>query len=146
MTTKIPSLVGQSLRSAGCDHNTAEWIFHFEDYVLQVSALWRLISGGLIWVGHDDDGHQFGLGEPVIAADRVCASAGSRVVADAWANDTTADLSIDFGDGIRLEVFNNSCGYEGWILNARDGHGALVAEGGGKLSTSLPTELGIDPE
>jgi hypothetical protein len=67
-------------------------------------------------------------------------------VADAWAEDTTADLPIDFGDGIRLEVFNSSCGYDGWILNARDGRCTLVGQGGGTLSASPPTELGIDPE
>jgi hypothetical protein len=115
-------------------------------YVLQISAPWRLISEGRIYVGHDDDGHRFDLPEPIIAADRLYGSVQSQVVADAWAGETTADLSIDFGDGIRLEVFNNSCGYEGWILNARDGRRRLVGQGGGKLSALPPTELGTDPE
>jgi hypothetical protein len=134
MSTKITCLVGQSLRSAEHARETDEWIFQFADYVLQVSAPWRLISRGSIHVGHDDDGHQFGLPEPVIAADRVARSVDSRVVADAWAEDFTADLSIDFGDEIRIEIFNNSCGHEGWTLNARDGRRALTGEGGGILS------------
>jgi hypothetical protein len=143
---KMTLLVGQSLRSVNHDHVTDDWIFHFEDYVLQISAPWRLISEGRIWVGRDDDGHQFGLPEPVIAADRVRESVGGRVVVDAWAEETTADLSIDFGEGIRLEVFNNSCGYEGWILNGREGHRAFIGEGGGKLSAASSAGLEIDPE
>jgi len=42
-------------------------------------------------------------------------------------------LLVDFDEGIRLEVFNNSSGFEGLVLNGPDGR-MFVAQGGGKLS------------
>jgi hypothetical protein len=125
--------MGQSLHSVTHDHETGQWIFKFGDYVLQIDAPWRLIARGVIDVGHGDDRQQFGLPEPVSAGARVSEIVQSRVVEEASASDITADLSIEFGEGIRLDVFNNSCGYEGWILNAPDGRRALIGMGGGTL-------------
>jgi hypothetical protein len=133
MSNRITALNGESLQTVTYDRETDQWIFKFGEYVLQIAAPWRLIARDVIYVGHGDDGHQFGLPKPVNAGDRVREIVQSRVVEEASASDRTADLSIDFGEGIRLEVFNNSCGYEGWILNAPDGRRALVGMGGGNL-------------
>jgi hypothetical protein len=44
----------------------------------------------------------------------------------------TSDLVIQFAEGVRLDVFNNSSGYEGWHYSDRQGL-ELIAQGGGKL-------------
>jgi hypothetical protein len=136
MDSLIDSLLGRSLRSLRHDAETDEWIVDFRDgYVLQVSAPWRLIAAGGIAVGHDDHGQPFGLPEVVDAARRVRELVKDRTVKQATAAGGTADLTIDFGADIRLEIFNNSAGEEGWMLNTPDGHW-LVAQGGGRLVSS----------
>jgi hypothetical protein len=41
------------------------------------------------------------------------------------------DLTVTFGVGCKLELFNDSAGYESWILNGVGGE-YLVAQGGGQ--------------
>lgn len=136
MDTLIASLLGRSLASVHHDAETDEWLFDFGgSYVLQVSAPWRLVTASVIAVEHDDHGGQSGRSEAVDAARSVRAVVDDRAVVKATVAGGTADLTIDFGDGIRLEVFNDSAGYEGWILNAPDGQW-LVAQGGGRLVSS----------
>lgn len=136
MGSLIDSLLGRTLASAHHDAEADQWIFDFADgHVLQASAPWRLVATGRITVGHDDHGQQFGLSEVVDAAAQIRDIVKHRAVKDAATASDTADLTIDFGDGIRLDVFNNSAGHEGWILNARDGQW-LAAQGGGRLVSS----------
>jgi hypothetical protein len=86
-------------------------------------------------VGSDDHGQQFGLPKVIDAPRNVLEVVKDRSVEAATVAAGTADLTIDFGDGIRLEVFNDSAGYEGWVLNAPEGRW-LVAQGGGRLVSS----------
>ena len=44
-----------------------------------------------------------------------------------------AGIDEDFGGGTRLEVFNNSSGYESWMLNGPGGR-LIVAQGGGNVA------------
>jgi len=48
----------------------------------------------------------------------------------------TADLALYFDDGTRIDVFNNSMGYEGWQVSyaIHDKRWSLIAMGGGKLA------------
>jgi Family of unknown function (DUF6188) len=148
MSTQMPRLLARSLRSVRHDEATGEWIFDFGDgYFLRVASPWRLVKGGAIAVGREDHRQKFGLPEPVDAASAVCDLLKNHVIVDAVAAEGSADLSLDFGAGIRLEVFNNSSGFEGWILDAPDGR-TLVAQGGGTLTeterrANAPTE--VDP-
>lgn len=50
---------------------------------------------------------------------------------DAIVSSAVSDLAIEFGP-CRLEVFNDSSGYEGWTLAGPDGE-TLIAQGGGHL-------------
>jgi hypothetical protein len=146
MSTQMSWLLARSLRSLRHDDGTDEWIFDFGDgYVLRVASPWRLVKGGAIAVGSEDHCQKFGLPEPVDAASAVCDLLKNHVIVDAVAHEGSADLSLDFGAGIRLEVFNNSSGFEGWILDAPDGR-TVVAQGGGNLTkwrANAPTE--VDP-
>jgi hypothetical protein len=61
-----------------------------------------------------------------------------RRVAGVEADELTGDLRIDFGDDVRLDLFNNSSGYEGWQADlARDDALSLtiIAMGGGGFTT-----------
>jgi hypothetical protein len=133
MNTQVSLLQTREFRSVRRDDETDQWIFDFgEGYVLQVASPWRLMKDDAIALGHCDHGQRFGLTQPVDAEAEVCELVKDRVVLDAVVLNGSADLLVDFGAGIRLEIFNSSAGYEGWSLNAPDG-GLLVAQGGGSL-------------
>ena len=57
---------------------------------------------------------------------------GGREVIAAEIKPETADLVLTFEGERRLELFNNSSGYEGWTLNGSDGR-RLIAQGGGTV-------------
>jgi hypothetical protein len=46
----------------------------------------------------------------------------------------TADLMLQFENGVSFESFNSSGGYEGWQYSCADGF-TLIAMGGGGLAT-----------
>ncbi len=103
MSTQGSWLLAQSLRSVRRDDETDQWVFDFgEGYVLQVASPWRLMKGGIIALGHCDHRQQFELPQPVDAEAGARDLLKGRVVLDAVVADGSADLSIDFGAGIRL--------------------------------------------
>ncbi len=130
----LPGLQGKVLESARLDGETEEWIFQFSGKMcLQVSAPWRLLAEGRIRLGWLDHGHSFGLPEPIEASERL--PIGSAVI-EASIADGTGDLSVVFAGGAVLEVFNGSCGYEGWTLNGPGANTYIVAQGGGTIVRS----------
>ncbi len=131
------------MRGLACDAITHdaeawEWVFGFGTGVsLRVAAPWRIVANGAIALGHEDDGQRFGLPRPVDGAARALDLLRSRLVTVFDVADVTADARVEFGDGILLDVFNSSSGYEGWTLS--DGTGRLlVAQGGGRLVEVRP--------
>jgi hypothetical protein len=125
-------LNGRSLESVRFDTETGQWIFAFAtSVVLQTSCARRVVAEGHVALGWRDDGHQFGLPAPVDAGARLQALVGASSVntADVLPH---GDLVIRFGSGATLELFNDSCGYEGWQLHC-PGHRSVVAQGGGKV-------------
>ena len=134
MSTQVDWLQGRSIQSVRYDEETEEWLFDFGDHhVLQVAAPWRLLKEGRIELGQCDHNQRFGLPAPVDAPTTVLEAVKGRSIIAATVADITADLSVDFGAGVRLEVFNNSGGYEGWTLSAPGGR-LLVAQGGGAFA------------
>jgi hypothetical protein len=115
------------------DSATEQWLFHFDgSFCLQVSSPWRVIEAGAIKLGWKDHGQQFGLPSPIDGMETATRLLGRLPVEAAFASAETADLSIAFGPSSRLEIFNDSAGYEGWILNGPSGE-YIVAQGGGRL-------------
>jgi hypothetical protein len=124
---------GRRLHAVVRDDAAQQWNFDFGDgYVLQVTSPWRLLWSGRIALGHQDHGMQFGLPEPVDAERAALELVHDRPVRTAIIDGESADLRIDFGSGVQLEVFNDSSGFEGWTLNGPDRR-VLVAQGGGTV-------------
>jgi hypothetical protein len=61
-----------------------------------------------------------------------------KTVESARIDETTADLCITFAGDIRVDVFNDSSGYEGWTFADQRGTW-LVAQGGGQMAIWKPT-------
>jgi hypothetical protein len=111
------------------------WVFRFGSNVsFNVSSPWRVLGGGRIMVGGADDGQWFGLPRPVEADDRAMELLRGRPVREFSVDPVSADVSVDFGDGLLLQVFNSSSGYEGWELVDESSSRQLVGRGGGGLA------------
>jgi hypothetical protein len=110
-----------------------QWVFEFEGNArVTVECLWRLLEDGRIRITSEDDGHQFGLLSPVVAADEVNRRiVGSSVVSVAL-SDGTLDLELRFQTSHVLQILPLSAGYEAW--NAGNGERLYVAVGGGELA------------
>jgi hypothetical protein len=109
------------------------WQFHFGSATLLIECPWRAVRKGVIALGADDNGQKFGLPEPVSVLQEFPKLVRNMVVTDVRVDNETADLSVHFGDELRLDAFNDSSGYEGW--NYTDTKGVtVIATGGGELA------------
>lgn len=116
-----------------------DWNFNFgEGLDVTASVPWRIVTPSGIAHGDKDDGQWFGLPQPVDGEARANTLLNGRTVIDVEADELTADLRINFGDGVRLELFNQSSGYEGWqadLACAEAQPRTIIAMGGGGFST-----------
>jgi hypothetical protein len=81
---------------------------------------WRLISGGQAKLSSFDHGQRYGLPEPIDAIDALRTILDNLVCVDAYLVLESGDLSFDFSDDIRFQVFNFSS-YEVWEFTFPDG-------------------------
>jgi len=112
------------------DHS---WSFGFSGNVsVSTESPWRLINEDRIVVTSEDDGHQFGLSEPVDAASRLLSSIVGRTVEAAASDASSGDLTIEFDGRARLQLLQMSCGYESWRLSAPGIE--VICTGGGEIT------------
>jgi len=132
MAERLSYLHGQQLATIAFDADCHEWVFAFSGQcVLRVVAPWRVVSNGRIVVGYEDDGHQFGLKVPFDAREHFMRLVvGHQIIAASFSE--FGDLTVLFGGGSTLQVFNVSVGYEGWQLSG-PGERIVVAQGGGRV-------------
>ena len=109
------------------------WQFHFGSVKLLIECPWRVVKKGIIALGADDNGQKFGLPEPVSVLKELPKLIQNLAVTDVKVDNETADLSVHFGNEIRLDAFNDSSGYEGWTFRDADGI-EIIATGGGELA------------
>jgi hypothetical protein len=109
-------MIGERLKSAKrLDYN---WDFRFDaGSSLMLESLWRLVSDVAIEVTSEDDNQQFGLKTPIDAAALLRAKIGDKRVSDVRIDGVTSDLTLYFGEDLRLEVVSTSSGYEAWSLH-----------------------------
>jgi hypothetical protein len=131
-TLMMKSLKGASIKDVPDLEAEDAWHFGFTVGGLAVQCPWRVISGGRILLGSVDHNQQLRLPEPVDAVARIFKLLKGKIVESVKIHDPTSDLTIQFTDDVRLDVFNNSSGYEGWQYEDRQGL-ELVAQGGGRL-------------
>lgn len=115
----------------------ADWAFDFQnDTGLTVECHWRLVSLDGIVLTDEDDGQQFGLPEPVDAEIKANALLAGAHISAASIDRITADLCLRFSNDLRLDLVNNSSGYEGWqaSFSHAGGDATVVAMGGGRLA------------
>lgn len=115
------------------------WQFAFgsEGVTLNLECPWRFLLHGAVVFGGDDHQQQFGLVAPIDGVQKSRGLVSNSAVTSVEVRDGTGDLTIEFQNGVRLEAFNSSAGYEGWTCSLRDGR-VIVAQGGGNVCVSNP--------
>jgi len=134
------SLLDAALQGRTCrvTRRDFDWSFDFGDrHHIAVSVPWRVVTADGIAHGNKDDGHSFGLPEPVDGEERTNALLLKQEVVTVALDPQTADLRVTFDGRTRLDIFNSSAGYEGWqaYIPAEERELTIVALGGGGLTT-----------
>jgi hypothetical protein len=116
------------------------WQFRFGDgdAILNLECPWRLLLNGAIAFGGDDDGQQFGLPAALDGVKETEELLSGSLVRSVEVRSGCSDLSLTFQNGVRLEAFNGSSGYEGWTCSGK-GRVTVVAQGDGNLSIWNPS-------
>ena len=142
MTKALELLETMVLRQpCTCVEKTGQlWQFMFGhgDATLNLECPWRLLLNGAIAFGGDDDGQQFGLQAPLDGVKETKKLLAASPVSLVEIREGCSDLGLTFQNGVRLEAFNGSSGYEGWTCSGKGGT-AVVAQGGGNLSIWKPS-------
>jgi hypothetical protein len=128
------ALVGRSCR---VERREADWVFDLQGGAgLAVGCHWRLVSSESIALTDEDDGQRFGLLEAVDAETKANSLLVGATISSATVDRVTADLCLEFSNGLRLEFIINSSGYEGWQVSfSRAGQMfSIIAMGGGRLA------------
>lgn len=100
---------------------------------LNTACAWRLVVDGRLAVAHRDHKQKFGLPAPLNACARVMELIGARTITEAVMDTAIGDIVITFDGSQRLEVFNDSSGYEGWTMADPEKY-VLFAASGGEVS------------
>jgi hypothetical protein len=116
-------------------YENAEGCFTFEigGGGLHTTCAWRVVVDGRLAVAHRDHKQRFGLPAPLDACASVMEFVGGREITDALVDPVIGDIVITFAENRKLEVFNDSAGYEGWTMGAPDKY-VLFAASGGEVS------------
>lgn len=127
-------LIGQGCRVGRREHG---WAFALSGGVLvAVSTSWRIVSEGGIAVGSCDDGLTLGGASPADGEAEARWALDGKVITAATVDRETADLTLQFGEATRIDVFNGSSAHEGWQAAYRTGDAdwSIIARGGGELA------------
>jgi hypothetical protein len=95
------------------------WFFRFEGGIyLTVESLWRVISATAIAITSEDDGQLYGLQAPLDAAVIGLEVISRHTVTGVDIDATSSDLTIHFGADLRLQIVNDTSGFEAWSLSS----------------------------
>ena len=124
-------------RACSVERREHDWLLDLgEGMFVAVSVPWRIVFEGRIAFARDDDAQLFGRSVPVDGEDEARRLLGTKLITKATVDRQTGDLALHFGPETRLDVFNNSIGYEGW--KTRYAIGGLrwfaIALGGGEMA------------
>ena len=132
------SALARGLRCTGVElYALSSWSFDFEgQFGLNVQCPWRIINEHGLALGSEDDGQKFGLPAPVDGAAVATQLLSRSALRNIIFTEKTGDVAFEFESGVRLEVFNNSSGYEGWNCGMPSGLQVIGMGGGGTANAA----------
>jgi hypothetical protein len=137
----IQALVQEAVKGLRCSsieiYAPHSWRFEFgASFGLNVQCPWRIVTENGIALGSEDDAQQFGLPARIDGAKLAMELLSANSVESLTFSSKTGDVLVEFRNSIRLEIFNNSMGYEGW--NCGTGSGLqVIGMGGGGTANSM---------
>lgn len=112
------------------EFSPGQFSFVFENYRINLSCPWRIVAGTKIQAADSDHGQQFGLPSPVDVCEKARLLLSGNHITGGQINTKTGDFVLEFDGKKRLEVFNNSSGYEAWSMQMPDGRSLIAISGG----------------
>jgi hypothetical protein len=124
------------------DRDSEQWHFRFgEDCRLTVACPWRIVSDDRVAITGRDHLQQFGLQQHVDAIRAAMELLGDRKVVRAQVADETGDFHAKFEDGVALQTFTDSSGYESGSIQLPTGE-LIILMGGGEAAIFAPSGSG----
>ena len=122
-------------------HNKEDesWYFVFSDKIgFYVQAFWRLLIKNNIALVSTDHGHQFGLPKPKDLIKDLNLFLAKKCLFEIIVKKNTSDLVLNFSDGITLEIYISSTGYESYNFSIDDK--IYLGLGSGEFALREPTD------
>jgi len=132
LETLRPILVGNEvIRVEG---RPFTWQFHLQrDCFVNIECPWRVFEDGNYKFSGADHDQKFGLSEPFNVVRETTALIAGKNLTEISIAKEAADLVLHFENEVRIELLQNSGGYEAWNVAGPEGI-LVVAMGGGNLA------------
>lgn len=103
------------------DKDADSWHFYFADRIyVSSSGFWRLLNANRIVFVSLDNGHQFGLPQPLDLVENITKQLTGKKLTEIRVDKETADLTLTISDDIKIQIFIASSGYETYDFSIED--------------------------
>lgn len=121
MTTDLTFKTNSIFDSVSYDKVTDSWHFYFGDKIYASSSgFWRLLEANRIVFVSLDNGHQFGLPQPLDLVESITKQLRGKKLTEIKVDKNTADLTLTISDDIKIQIFIASSGYETYDFSLED--------------------------
>ncbi|GAB2787439.1 hypothetical protein GCM10027275_35230 [Rhabdobacter roseus] len=121
MTNDLTFKTNSIFESVTYEKDTASWHFYFSDKIYASSfGFWRLLKANKIVFTSFDNGHQFGLPQPLDLVENITKQLTAKKLTEIRVNKDTADLTLVISDDIKIQIFIASSGYEAYDFSFGD--------------------------
>jgi len=132
MNQDLDWLLGHKVERVTYDPETQVWSLVMSSSIrFDILTPWRILTESRIALSSRDHGQKYGLPGPVDGVSRATELIGGRRVERILIDDASADLCIELEGGAVIRTFNDSSGWEAWIVHAPQGQ--YIAQGGGNI-------------
>ncbi|MFZ4412203.1 MAG: hypothetical protein ACOYOV_03890 [Bacteroidales bacterium] len=133
MTDELNFKTDSSFKSVTYDKDADSWYFVFSDnIVFNTQTIWRLLDNRKIKLVSLDNGHQFGLTEPIDLVEKLNEILIGKHLLEIKVKQNTADLQLTLTDNLQIEILITSSGYESYqfLLEKKN----YIGMGSGEIS------------
>lgn len=124
--------IGQMIGNVSFDEETNRWNFHSDSFNISVDSPWRVQDKDRIIISSGDHGQVYGHPRPIDAAANLTNGIQNQRISSFQVDEVTSDLTITFENGVRLQTFRESTGYEAWHITLTGGT-EFISVGPGKV-------------
>ncbi len=115
MTNDLTFKANSIFDSVTYDKDADSWYFYFADKIhASSSGFWRLLIANRIVLVSFDNGHQFGLPEPLDLIEKITKHLTGKKLMEIRVDKDTADLTLIISDDTKIQIFIASSGYESY--------------------------------